>query len=127
MITLAQLIEQLLKQGKSYGDSIHNCFTSLMEVSTQLKELQDEKGDEEEAEESENDDDDEDEDSGDDDSEDYDDEVNLCSFFLYIIFYCFHKLVSLFAYKVLRLTCSLAYSIYFFLTVLILILLVCLN
>ncbi|XP_004508096.1 uncharacterized protein [Cicer arietinum] len=74
VITLAQLIEQLLKQGKSYGDSIHNCFTSLMEVSTQLKELQDEKGDEEEAEESENDDDDEDEDSGDDDSEDYDDE-----------------------------------------------------
>jgi hypothetical protein len=81
-MTLARLIEQLLKQGKSYGDSIQNCFTSLMEVSVQLKELQDEKGDEEEAEEAE---DDEDGDSEDDDSEDYD-EVDLCSFFMYIIF-----------------------------------------
>jgi len=78
-MTLARLIEQLLKQGKSCGDSIQNCFTSLMEVSIQLKELQDEKGDEEE------DEDGEDADSDDDDSEDYD-EVNLCSFFMYIIF-----------------------------------------
>ncbi|KAK2358448.1 ARM repeat superfamily protein [Trifolium repens] len=74
VMTLARLIEQLLKQGKSYGDSIQNCFTSLMEVSVQLKELQDEKGDEEEAEEAE---DDEDEDSEDDDSEDYDEDSEV--------------------------------------------------
>ncbi|KAJ1403033.1 Importin-beta, N-terminal domain [Sesbania bispinosa] len=33
VMTLAQLIEQLLKQGKSCGDSIRNCFTSLLEDS----------------------------------------------------------------------------------------------
>ncbi|CAJ2650143.1 importin beta-like SAD2 homolog [Trifolium pratense] len=74
VMTLARLIEQLLKQGMSCGDSIQNCFTSLMEVSVQLKELQDEKGDEEEAEEAE---DDEDEDSEDDDSEDYDEDSEV--------------------------------------------------
>lgn len=95
-MTLARLIEQLLKQGKSCDDSIQNCFTSLMEVSIQLKELQDEKGDEEEDE----DDEDEDEDSDDDDSEDYD-EVNLYSFLMYISFQCFRRLISPFVYKVL--------------------------
>jgi len=59
-----------------------------MEVSIQLKELQDEKGDEEEAE------DDEDEDTDDDDSEDYD-EVILCSFFMYISFSVFVDLYHL--------------------------------
>jgi hypothetical protein len=78
-MALGRLIEQLLKQGKSCGDSIQNCFTSLMEVSIQLKELQDGKGDEVE------DEDGVDEDSDDDDSEDYD-EVNLYSFFMYISF-----------------------------------------
>lgn len=73
VMTLARLIEQLLKQGKSCDDSIQNCFTSLMEVSIQLKELQDEKGDEEEDE----DDEDEDEDSDDDDSEDYDEDSEV--------------------------------------------------
>jgi len=64
-MALARLIEQLLKQEKSCGDSIQNCFTSLMEVCIQLKELQDENGDEVEDEDGEN------EDSDDDDSENY--------------------------------------------------------
>lgn len=83
MLTLARLIEQLLKQGKPCRDSFHNYLTSLMEVSIQLKELQDEKGDEEEVEE---DDEAEEEDSDDDDSEDYD-EVDLCSFFMFIFMF----------------------------------------
>lgn len=84
-MTLARLIEQLLKQGKSGSDSIRNCFISLLEVSIRLKEAQDgEEDEDEEAEEAENDDDG-DEDSDDGDSEDYD-EVDLCSFFMYINF-----------------------------------------
>ncbi|CAK8563851.1 unnamed protein product [Lathyrus sativus] len=75
VLTLARLIEQLLKQGKPCCDSFHNYLTSLMEVSIQLKELQDEKGDEEEVEE--DDDDAEDEDSDDDDSEDYDEDSEV--------------------------------------------------
>ena len=32
VMALVRLIEQLLKQGKSCGDSIQNCFTSLIEA-----------------------------------------------------------------------------------------------
>lgn len=85
MLTLARLIEQLLRQGKSGVDLLQNCFTSLLEVSIQLKEVQDGKGDEQEAEEAENDDDDDDdEDSDNDDSEDYD-EVDFRSFFTFFL------------------------------------------
>ncbi|MED6120292.1 hypothetical protein PIB30_019443 [Stylosanthes scabra] len=75
VMTLAQLIEQLLRKGKSGVDLIQNCFTLLLEVSVRLKEVRDGKGDEQEDEEDENDDDDnEDEASDDDDSEDYDED-----------------------------------------------------
>lgn len=96
-MTLARLIEQLLKQGKSGGDLIQNCFTSLLEISVRLKELQDEKGDEE-VEEAEPDEDDEDGDSDNDDSEDYD-EVDLCNCII-LFFSVFINSFPL-AYKVL--------------------------
>ncbi|XP_057416907.1 importin beta-like SAD2 homolog isoform X2 [Lotus japonicus] len=77
VMTLARLIEQLLKQGKSGSDSIRNCFISLLEVSIRLKEAQDgEEDEDEEAEEAENDDDG-DEDSDDGDSEDYDEDSDV--------------------------------------------------
>lgn len=71
-MTLAKLIEQLLRQGKSGGVSLQDCFTSLLDVSVRLKEVQEGK-EEQEAEESDSDDDDEESNSDFDD----DDEVNL--------------------------------------------------
>ncbi|KAF7836882.1 importin beta-like SAD2-like protein isoform X1 [Senna tora] len=59
VMTLAKLIEQLLRQGKSGGVSLHDCFTSLLEVSVRLKEVQEGNEEEQEDEESENDEDDE--------------------------------------------------------------------
>ncbi|XP_019464240.1 PREDICTED: importin beta-like SAD2 homolog isoform X1 [Lupinus angustifolius] len=72
VMTLARFIEQLLRQGKSVDDSLRNCFTSLLEVSVRLKEMQDGKEDDDD----ENDDEEEEdeEDSDNDDSEDYDEE-----------------------------------------------------
>lgn len=73
-MTLAKLIEQLLRQGKSSSVSLQDCFTSLLDLSVRLKEVQERKeGEEQEAEESENDEDDEDSNS---DFED-DDEVDV--------------------------------------------------
>ncbi|KAK7348003.1 hypothetical protein VNO80_22551 [Phaseolus coccineus] len=74
VLTLARLIEQLLKQGKS-GDDIQNCFTSLLEVSIRLKEVRDGK-DEHGSDDAEDDsDNDEDEDEDDDtDNDDYDED-----------------------------------------------------
>ncbi|KAI4344725.1 hypothetical protein L6164_011919 [Bauhinia variegata] len=72
VLTLAQLIEQLWRQGKPGDGSLHNCFCSLLEVSLRLKELQEGKDrDEQGAEEDENDDED---DSDDDDFEDSDED-----------------------------------------------------
>ncbi|RZC04328.1 Importin beta-like SAD2-like isoform B [Glycine soja] len=71
VMTLGRLIEQLLKQGNS-GNEIQNCFTSLLEVSIQLKEAHDGKEDEQGSDDDENEDDeDEDEDS---DNDDYDED-----------------------------------------------------
>lgn len=77
MLTLARLIEQLLKQGKS-GDETQNCFASLLDVSIRLKEARDGK-DEHGSDDAEDDsDNDEDEDEDDDtDNDDYD-EVGWC-------------------------------------------------
>jgi len=79
-MTLARLIEQLLKQGKS-GDEIQSCFTSLLEVSIRLKEARDGK-DEHGSDDAEDDsDNEEDEDEDDDtDNDDYD-EVDVWSAF----------------------------------------------
>ncbi|MED6179892.1 hypothetical protein PIB30_004946 [Stylosanthes scabra] len=75
VMTLARLIEQLLRKANSGVDLIQNCFTLLLEVSIRLKEVRDGKRDEQEDEEAENDDDEnEDEASDDDDSEDYDED-----------------------------------------------------
>lgn len=92
MITLARLIEHLLRQGTSVDDSLQTCFTSLLEVSVRLKEVQDGKRGEQETEEAENDDDEEDgdEDSDNDDSEDYA-EVDICSFLICIFFRVVHS------------------------------------
>ncbi|TKY54297.1 Importin beta SAD [Spatholobus suberectus] len=73
VMTLARLIEQLHKQGKSGGDELQNCFTSLLEVSLRLKEARDGKEDEQGSDDAENDDDDEDEDE-DSDNDDYDED-----------------------------------------------------
>lgn len=70
-MTLARLIEQLLKQGKSGGDEIQNCFASLLELSVRLKEAHDGTEDEQGSDDAENDEDDEDEDD-DSDNDDYD-------------------------------------------------------
>ncbi|KAL9325705.1 hypothetical protein ACSQ67_006350 [Phaseolus vulgaris] len=73
VLTLARLIEQLLKQGKS-GDDIQNCFTSLMEVSIRLKEVRD--GKDEHGTDDAEDDSDNDEDEDDDtDNDDYDEVI----------------------------------------------------
>ncbi|XP_028786891.1 importin beta-like SAD2 homolog isoform X2 [Neltuma alba] len=72
VMTLAKLIEQLLRQGNSGAVSMQDCFIALLDLSMRLKEVQQEgKGEEEEPEESENDEDDEDSDG---DFEDEDDE-----------------------------------------------------
>lgn len=81
VMTLAKLIEQLLRQGRSGAVSLQDCFISLLDVSVRLKEVQEGKGEEEEAEESENGEGDEGSDS---DSEDDDDEVCFSSFIIYI-------------------------------------------
>ncbi|XP_054821920.1 importin beta-like SAD2 homolog isoform X2 [Prosopis cineraria] len=71
VMTLAKLIEQLLRQGKSGAVSLQDCFISLLDVSVRLKEVQEGKGEEEETEESENEEDDEESDSDfEDDDED---------------------------------------------------------
>lgn len=64
-MALAKVIERLLGQGNQDSDLLRDCFTSLMEASMQLKELQEE-DDNEEAE--------DDEDAGDDDTDDDDDD-----------------------------------------------------
>ncbi|KAK7388057.1 hypothetical protein VNO78_22860 [Psophocarpus tetragonolobus] len=64
VMTLARLIEQLLKQGRT-GDEIQNCFTSLLEVSVRLKEVHDGNEDEQGSEEAEDEDEDEDTDNDD--------------------------------------------------------------
>ncbi|RYR20510.1 hypothetical protein Ahy_B03g065670 isoform B [Arachis hypogaea] len=75
VMTLAQLIEQLLRKGKSGVDSIQSCFTFLLEVFIRLKEVRDGKEDDPEEEVAENDEENnEDEASDDDDSEDYDED-----------------------------------------------------
>ncbi|RDX78950.1 Importin beta-like SAD2-like protein [Mucuna pruriens] len=71
VMTLARLVEQLLKQGKSGDNEIQKCFTSLLEVSVRLEEAHDGKEDEEGSDDAENDDEDEDEDS---DNDDYDED-----------------------------------------------------
>lgn len=65
VMALAKVIERLLGQGNQASDLLRDCFTSLMEASMQLKELQEE-DDNEEAE--------DDEDAGDDDTDDDDDD-----------------------------------------------------
>ncbi|WJZ86762.1 hypothetical protein VitviT2T_006189 [Vitis vinifera] len=65
VMALAKVIERLLGQGNQDSDLLRDCFTSLMEASMQLKELQEE-DDNEEAE--------DDEDAGDDDTDDDDDD-----------------------------------------------------
>lgn len=64
VMALAKVIERLLGQGNQDSDLLRDCFTSLMEASMQLKELQEE-DDNEEAE--------DDEDAGDDDTDDDED------------------------------------------------------
>ncbi|KAL2338903.1 hypothetical protein Fmac_013349 [Flemingia macrophylla] len=72
MMTLARLIEQLIKQGKSGDGEIQSCFTSLLELSVRSKEAHDDKEDEQGSDDAENDEeDDEDEDS---DNDDYDED-----------------------------------------------------
>ncbi|XP_015944961.1 importin beta-like SAD2 homolog [Arachis duranensis] len=78
VMTLAQLIEQLLRKGKSGVDSIQSCFTFLLEVFIRLKEVRDGKEDDPEEEVAENDEENnEDEASDDDDSEDYDEDSDV--------------------------------------------------
>ncbi|XP_020226880.1 importin beta-like SAD2 [Cajanus cajan] len=74
VMTLARLIEQLIKQGKSGGGGIQNCFASLLEVSVRLKEAYDEKEDEQGSDDAENDDDEEEEEEEDSDNDDYDED-----------------------------------------------------
>lgn len=73
-MALAKVIERLLGQGNQDNDLLQDCFTSLMEASMQLKELQEE-GDDEEAEDDEDAGDDDTDDNDDDDDDDDDDEV----------------------------------------------------
>ncbi|XP_015900167.3 importin beta-like SAD2 homolog isoform X2 [Ziziphus jujuba] len=56
VMVLVKVIESLMTLGKSYNDFIQGCFTSLMDASIRLKEMQEEKDEEaEEDEEAEND------------------------------------------------------------------------
>jgi len=64
-MALAQVVERLLGLGKPSGVLLHDCFTSLLEASVRLKEVQEEK---------EEDEDDGQAEDGDDDDDDVDDE-----------------------------------------------------
>lgn len=67
-MTLVKVIERLLTEGKQRSTSLHDCFTSLIEASIRVKEMQVEEEEEDEEE-------DEGEDDNDEDSEDDDEEV----------------------------------------------------
>jgi hypothetical protein len=67
-MALALVVERLLGLGKSSGGLLHDCFTSLLEASVRLKEVQEEKEGDEDDGEAENDDNDDD----DEEIEDYD-------------------------------------------------------
>ncbi|KAJ7955304.1 Importin beta-like SAD2-like protein [Quillaja saponaria] len=69
VMALVQVVEQLLRQGKSEGGSLQECFTSVLQLSVRLKEVQEENEDEQEVEEDEDDDDDDDNDIEDDDED----------------------------------------------------------
>ncbi|XP_030924098.1 importin beta-like SAD2 homolog isoform X1 [Quercus lobata] len=73
VMALAQVVERLLGLGKPSGVLLHDCFTSLLEASVRLKEVQEEKEEDEDdgqAEDGDDDDDDvDDEESEDDDEE----------------------------------------------------------
>ncbi|KAK9288574.1 hypothetical protein L1049_017033 [Liquidambar formosana] len=71
-MALAKVVERLLGPGNRDGGLLRDCFTSLMEASIRLKEVQDEKEEDEEAEENEDDEDDDDDD--DDETEDNDED-----------------------------------------------------
>jgi hypothetical protein len=66
-MALAQVVERLLGLEKASGGLLHDCFTSLLEASVRLKEVQEEKEEDEDDEQDEDDDGDDDE-----ESEDYD-------------------------------------------------------
>lgn len=66
---LAQVVERLLGLGKPNGGLLRDCFTSLLEASVRLKEMQKEKEEEDDGE-AENDDDDDDDDEIEDSDED---------------------------------------------------------
>lgn len=72
-MALAQVVERLLRLEKPSGVLLHDCFTSLLEASVRLKEVQEEKEEDEDDGQAEDDDDDDD-DVDDEESED-DDEV----------------------------------------------------
>lgn len=72
-MALAQVVERLLGLEKPSGVLLHDCFTSLLEASVRLKEVQEEKEEDEDDGQAEDDDDDDD-DVDDEESED-DDEV----------------------------------------------------
>ncbi|GMY28006.1 importin beta-like SAD2 homolog isoform X1 [Fagus crenata] len=69
VMALAQVVERLLGLEKASGGLLHDCFTSLLEASVRLKEVQEEKEEDEDDEQDEDDDGDDDE-----ESEDYDEE-----------------------------------------------------
>jgi hypothetical protein len=71
-MALALVVERLLGLGKSSGGLLHDCFTSLLEASVRLKEVQEEKEGDEDDGEAENDDNDDDDDDDDEEIEDYD-------------------------------------------------------
>ena len=68
-MALAQVIERLLGLEKASGGLLHDCFTSMLEASVRLKEVQEEKEEDEDDEQAEDDDGDDDDDE---ESEDYD-------------------------------------------------------
>lgn len=61
VMTLIKMIERLLGVGNPNSGLLRDCFTSLIETSVQLKELDEEMEDEQNDEESEDDDDEDDE------------------------------------------------------------------
>ncbi|KAL2534883.1 ARM repeat superfamily protein [Abeliophyllum distichum] len=71
-MTLAKVIERLLTEGKQSSTLLRDCFTSLIEASIRVKEMQAEEEDEDE-DGDEDEDEDEDEDDNDEDFEDDDD------------------------------------------------------
>ncbi|XP_050239646.1 importin beta-like SAD2 homolog [Quercus robur] len=73
VMALAQVVERLLGLEKPSGVLLHDCFTSLLEASVRLKEVQEEKEEDEDDGQAEDDDDDDD-DVDDEESEDDDEE-----------------------------------------------------